>query len=56
MATGEAGSQVVSALRPVEEDHNISPGAVTPQLQLMGGSFVKGIILGAGPATTNNVS
>ena len=55
MDSGDPGSQVVSALKPVEEDLSISPGAVTLLLQQMGENIAEGNILSTSPATTNNV-
>ena len=56
MVSGEPGSLQVSALRPVEEDLSISPGAVTLLLLPMEGTFVRGIIPSTFPAIKNNVS
>ena len=55
MDSGDPGGLMVSALKPVEEDLSISPGAVT-LLQQMGGNIARGDILGTVPATTNSVS
>ena len=56
MDSGDPGSQVVSALKPVEEDLSISPGAVTLLLQQMGGNIARGNILSLSPAIRTNVS
>ena len=56
MDSGDPGSQVVSALNPVEEDLSISPGAVTLLLQQMGGNIARGNILSLSPAIRTNVS
>ena len=50
-AIGEAGVPVVSVLGVVEEENNISPGAVTLLLQLMGGNTAGGNILSTKSAT-----
>ena len=55
MDNGDPGGLMVSALKPVEEDLSISPGAVTLLLQKMGGTIARGNILSSSPATTNNV-
>ena len=56
MDNGDPGSQVVSALRPVEEDLSISPGTVTLLLQQMGGNIARGDTLSLSPAIRTNVS
>ena len=50
-ANGEPGDPVASAPRPVEEDLNISPGAVTRLLRPEGGTIARGNILSTHPAT-----
>ena len=56
MVSGEPGSLQVSALRPVEEDLSISPGAVILLLQQRGEIIARGNILSTVPATTRSVS
>ena len=56
MDNGDPGSQVVSALGPVEEDLSISPGAVTLLLQQMGETIAEGNIPSSSPARNKNVS
>ena len=56
MDNGDPGGLMVSALKPVEEDLSISPGAVTLLLQQMGETIAEGNILSTVPATTNSVS
>ena len=53
--SGEHGGPAVSALRAVEEELNISPGAVILLLQQMVEKSVKGDILATGLATANHV-
>ena len=47
---------MVSALKPVEEDLSISPGAVTLLLQQMGEIIAKGNILSSNSVTLTNVA
>ena len=49
--SGEPGDPVASALRPVEEEINISRGAVTRLLRPEGGTIARGNILSTHPAT-----
>ena len=56
MDSGDPGSQVVSALNPVEEDLSIKPGAVTLLLQQMGGTIAEGNILSSNSVTLTNVA
>ena len=56
MDSGDPGRQVVSVLKPVEEDLSISPGAVTLHHQQMGETIARGDILSTVPATPNSVS
>ena len=56
MDSGDPGSQVVSALNPVEEDLSISPGAVTLLLQQMGEIIAEGNILSSNSVTLTNVA
>ena len=56
MDSGDPGSQVVSALNPVEEDLSISPGTVTLLLQQMEGTIAGGIILSTNSVTLTRVS
>ena len=56
MVSGEPGGPVVSVLRPVEEEPNISPGAATLLLRPMVGDIARGNLLGIFPATRKNVS
>ena len=56
MDSGDPGSQVVSALNPVEEDLSIKPGAVTLLLQQMGEIIAKGNILSSNSVTLTNVA
>ena len=56
MVSGEPGSLQASALRPVEEDLSISPGAVTLLLQQMGETIAEGHIPSSSPARNKNVS
>ena len=51
MVSGETGVPVVSVLGVVEEENNISPGAVTLLLQLMGGNTAGENILSTKPVT-----
>ena len=56
MDNGDPGSQVVSALNPVEEDLSIKPGGVTLLLQQTGETIARGNLLGTVHATRKNVS
>ena len=56
MASGVDGDPVASALGPVEEELNISPGGVTLLLQQTGETIARGNLLGTVRATRNNVS
>ena len=56
MDSGDPGSQVVSALNPVEEDLSIKLGAVTLLLQQMGEIIAKGNILSSNSVTLTNVA
>ena len=56
MDSGDPGSQVVSALNPVEEDLSIKPGAVTLLLQQMGEIIAEGDILSSNSVTLTNVA
>ena len=56
MDSGDPGSQVVSALNPVEEDLSIKPGAVILLLQQMGEIIAKGNILSSNSVTLTNVA
>ena len=53
MASGVSGVPVGSVLNPVEEEPNISPGPVTPQLQLMAENIAVVITLKRHNATLN---
>ena len=56
MDSGDPGSQVVSALNPVEEDLSIKPGAVILLLQQMGEVIAEGNILSSNSVTLTNVA
>ena len=56
MDSGDPGRQVVSVLKPVEEDLSISPGAVTLLLQQMEEIIAKGNILSSNSVTLTNVA
>ena len=56
MDSGDPGGLMVSALKPVEEDLSISPGAVTLLLQQMGETIAEGNIPSSSPARNKNVS
>ena len=55
-ANGVNGKLVASALGPVEEDLNISPGAVILLLLLTEENIARGNILRPNPATATDVS
>ena len=56
MDSGDPGGLMVSALKPVEEDLSISPGAVTLLLQQMGEIIAEGNILSSNSVTLTNVA
>ena len=56
MASGVDGKLVASALGPVEEDLNISPGTVILLLLLTEENIARGNILRTNPATATDVS
>ena len=56
MASGVDGKLVASALGPVEEELNISPGAVILLLLLTEENIARGNILRTNPATAIDVS